>query len=173
MVQFYLKCWLVMITCMQDNTVQGLFEVSKGWGGDCGEEKKGVVANAYNVWLRECKLDASYLYFIPAETIASLKIMRGNAIYIIYDNSTWLLEDRGKNTNRFQKKVEEVEEKRFSVFGDRAFAGYFIFRKKLHISGQLIKIYFLLFLHVLYYYFQRQYAVLRGQVQQTQLFLCF
>lgn len=75
--------------------------------------------------------------------------------------------------NRFQKKVEEVEEKRFSVFGDRAFAGYFIFRKKLHISGQLIKIYFLLFLHVLYYYFQRQYAVLRGQVQQTQLFLCF
>lgn len=72
--------------------------------------------------------------------------------------------------NRFQK-FEEVEGKRFSVFGDRAFAGYFIFRKKLHIYGQLIKIYLLLFLHVLYYYFQRQYAVLRGQVQQTVVFV--
>lgn len=84
------------------------------WCG-CGQggeketgEKKGLVVNAYDVWMRECKLDASYLYFIPVERVANLKMTRGNAIYIIYDNSTWLPEDTGKNLNRFHQKFEAV-----------------------------------------------------------------
>lgn len=67
------------------------------WSGQGGDketgEKKGHVANAYTVWLRKCKLDASYSYFIPVERVVDLKMTRGNAIYVIYDNSTWLPED--------------------------------------------------------------------------------
>lgn len=50
--------------------------------------------NAYNVCLRECELDASYLYFNPVERVANLKMTRGNAVYVIYNNSAWLSEDR-------------------------------------------------------------------------------
>lgn len=65
---------------------KGLFEVGK----EVRErlERRKDVVNAYNVWLRDCKLDASYSYFIPVERVANLKMTRGNAIYIIYDNST-------------------------------------------------------------------------------------
>lgn len=46
------------------------------------------MAHAYNVWLRECKLDASYSYFMPVGKVANLKMTRGEMLFLLYDNST-------------------------------------------------------------------------------------
>lgn len=58
------------------------------WSGQGGEketgEKKGHVACAYNVWLRECKLDASYSYFMPVESDKFENDKGGNAIFVIW-----------------------------------------------------------------------------------------
>lgn len=55
-----------------------------GQGGEkeTGEKKEHVV-NVYNVWVRECKLDASYSYFIPVERVANLK-MRREMLFTLY-----------------------------------------------------------------------------------------
>lgn len=63
--------------------------------------------SANNVCLRKYKLDASYSYFIPGERVANLKITRGNAVYSIYNNSTWFPEDRHTKLNRFHKKLRQ------------------------------------------------------------------
>lgn len=75
--------------------------------------------NVCNVCLRECELDASYSYFNPVARVANLQVTRGNAIYVICDNSVWLPEDRHAKLNRFHKKLRQYNQ--YKIFSEEIF----------------------------------------------------